>query len=170
MDILIHQRKGIFCLMMVLFVYMNISAEKVEAHTGKDRVTIFLERVYVDGVVSQEVIHHANSSKEDILNAYEAWRLIQESDNELVLRTYVDDISPLLKTNGYFGISVDNMLSIYEGDPNQSTKVIQSFFQIDVEKLESYHRQKLKKGIRVHSKDEYVALMQFFEGYSLRSP
>lgn len=155
--------------MMALFVYTNISVEKAEAYTSEDGVTVFLERVYVDGVVSQEVIHHSHSSKEDLLRVYEPWRLIKESDDELVLRTYVDDISPLLKANGYFGISVDNILSIYEGEPNQSTKVIQSFFQIDVEKLESYHRQKLKKGIRVHSKDEYVALMQFFKGYSLRS-
>lgn len=169
MDILIHQRKRIFCLMMVLFVYTNISVERAEAYTGEEGVTVFLERVYVDGVVSQEVVHHSNSSKEDILSGYEPWRLIKESDNEMVLRTYVDDISPLLKTNGYFGISVDNILSIYEGEPNQSTRVIQSFFQIDVEKLESYHRQKLKKGIRVHTKDEYVALMQFFKGYSLLS-
>lgn len=156
--------------MLVLFVYTNMSAGEVQASTDEEEFTIFLERVYVDGVVSQEVVRYEHSSKQDILNAYGPWRVVKEGENEMVLRIAVDDISPLLKANGYFGISVDNILSIYEGEPNQSTKVIQSFFQIDVEKLESYHRQKLKKGIRVHSKDEYVALMEFFKDYSLRSP
>jgi forespore regulator of the sigma-K checkpoint len=170
MDMFIHQRAGMFRLIMVLFVYTNLFGEMAQAQTAEEGITVFLERVYVDGVVSQEVVHHASDSKQDVLGAYEPWRVIKEGERELILRTYIDDISPLLKANGYLSISVDNILSIYEGIPAESTKVIQSFFQIDVDKLESYHRQKLQKGIRVHSKDEYVALMEFFKGYSLHSP
>jgi forespore regulator of the sigma-K checkpoint len=170
MHILIHQRKGMLCFITALFVCIILFAENAKAAVNEEEFTVFLERVYVDGVVSQEVIRHVGHPRQEILDNYGQCRLVKETEDELVLRAYIDDISPLLKTNGYFGISVGNILSIYEGKPNHSTKVIQSFFQIDVEKLESYHREELKKGIRVHSKDEYVSLMNFFKDYALRSP
>ncbi|MFC3883065.1 BofC C-terminal domain-containing protein [Bacillus songklensis] len=170
MHILIHQRKGLLCFITALLAWVCLAATNVKAAVSEEEFTVFLERVYLDGVVSQEVIRHVDSPKQEILDAYGQWRIIKEGEDELVFRAYIDDISPLLKTNGYFGISIGNMLSIYEGKPNHSTKVIQSFFQIDVERLESYHREELKKGIRVHSKDEYVSLMNFFKDYSLNSP
>lgn len=157
------------CFITVLLVCIGLFAENAKVAANEEKLTVFLERVYVDGVVIQEVIRHADGPRQRILDNYDQWTLVKETENELVLRTYIDDISPLLKTNGYFGISVENILSLYEGKPNHSTKVIQSFFQIDVEKLESYHREELKKGIRVHSKAEYISLMNFFKNYALRS-
>ncbi|MES9773465.1 BofC C-terminal domain-containing protein, partial [Priestia megaterium] len=46
--------------------------------------------------------------------------------------------------------------------------IIQSFFQIDIKRLESYQHEQLKKGIRVQSKDEYLSLINFYKIYQLQ--
>ncbi|MBM7701389.1 BofC C-terminal domain-containing protein [Priestia iocasae] len=156
---LIHQ----VTLISVIVVGSYLASVQLVFADNNQPVTIFLERVYVDGVVSQEVMKKVNMTKAEIEQHYREWRLLKETDTELVFRTSVDDISPLLKTNGYVGISIDGILSIYEGKPEQSQRVIQSFFQIDVDRLESYQHQQLKSGIRIRSKDEYVSLINFYK-------
>ncbi|WP_110111466.1 BofC C-terminal domain-containing protein [Bacillus sp. CGMCC 1.16541] len=156
---LIHQ---VVLLSMIVMGSSLTSAQLVHANTSHP-TTLYLERVYVDGVVSQEIIENVTMTRSEIDQHYSDWRLLKETESELVFRTSVDDISPLLKTNGYVGISVDGILSIYEGKPKQPPKVIQSFFQLDIDRLESYHHQQLKSGIKVRSKDEYVSLINFYK-------
>ncbi|GIW50084.1 MAG: hypothetical protein KatS3mg080_0695 [Anoxybacillus sp.] len=47
----------------------------------------------------------------------------------------------------------------------ESSRVIQSFFQIDVKKLESHEREKLKKGISVRSKRNYERVIEAYEPF-----
>ena len=76
-----------------------------------------------------------------------------------------EDISPLLKANGYFGVTDDGILTIFNGKPYKS-HIIQSFFQIDVGKLESTKREELIKGIPIKTKDRYVEVLETFKTYS----
>jgi forespore regulator of the sigma-K checkpoint len=131
------------------------------AHT----VDVILERVYVDGEISEEIKTETIWSMEDFWAAYAAWELIEMSEDEVVFRQTVDDISPLLKSNGYFGISEDGVLSIFNGRPGQA-EIIQSFFQLDVDKLESKKHDELVKGIPVKSKQSYEDVIQSFQPYS----
>jgi forespore regulator of the sigma-K checkpoint len=71
----------------------------------------------------------------------------------------------LLKTNGYFGITHKGVLSIFNGRPEQS-KIIQSFFQIDIKKLESNKQKELLDGIPIKTKDRYVHVLETFKPYS----
>jgi len=129
-------------------------------------VTVILERFYLDGEVSEELIEETIWSMEDFWAQYEDWQLVYQDEEQLVFQQHVDDISPLLKTNGYFGIDEEGVLSIFNGKPDQSNKIIQSFFQIDVEKLESRQHELLKKGIKVGSKDEYMNVLETFKTYT----
>lgn len=132
---------------------------------GPLEVTVILERVYVDGEVSEEIIKETILSMEDFWAEYEDWNLVHQDEEQVVFQQRIDDISPLLKSNGYFGITEDGTLSIFNGKP-ESNKVIQSFFQIDVEKLESYQHSLLKKGIKIGSKDEYMNVLETFKTYT----
>ncbi|MFS0861704.1 BofC C-terminal domain-containing protein [Fredinandcohnia sp. 179-A 10B2 NHS] len=132
---------------------------------GPLEVTVILERVYVDGEVSEEIIKETILSMEDFWAEYEDWNLVHQDEDQVVFQQRIDDISPLLKSNGYFGITEDGTLSIFNGKP-ESNKVIQSFFQIDVEKLESYQHSLLKKGIKIGSKDEYMNVLETFKTYT----
>ncbi len=137
-------------------------AEVASAHT----ITVILERVYLDGEVSEEIVQETIWSMEDFFAAYEQWQLMDMTEDQVVFQKQVDDISPLLKTNGYFGISDNGVLSIFNGKPGQA-EIIQSFFQIDVEKLESKRHDDLVNGIPIKSKQEYEEVLEQYKAYSV---
>ncbi|OIU70707.1 intercompartmental signaling factor BofC [Rossellomorea aquimaris] len=137
-------------------------ADVASAHT----VTVKLERVYLDGEISEEIVQETIWSMEDFWAAYADWQLIDMTDEEVIFQKQVDDISPLLKTNGYFGISENGVLSIFNGKPGQA-EIIQSFFQIDVQKLESNSHETLIKGIPVKSKQKFEEVLESFKQYSV---
>ncbi|MEH7379807.1 intercompartmental signaling factor BofC [Bacillus sp. JJ1533] len=167
--------KVIICL-AVVFILPSFSGNSAELTDKRDdavqevngplEVTVILERVYVDGEVSEEILKETILSMEDFWAHYEDWSLVHQDDAQVVFQQRVDDISPLLKSNGYFGLTEDGILSIFNGKPDESEKVIQSFFQIDVGKLESYQHDLLKKGIKVGTKDEYIKVIETYKTYT----
>ncbi|EKN66205.1 hypothetical protein BABA_16807 [Neobacillus bataviensis LMG 21833] len=130
-------------------------------------MTVILERIYLDGEISQEVIHETSWSMENFWAKYDQWQLIDIDESTFVFRQQVDDISPLLKANGFFGVTEDGILTIFNGRPGQS-RIIQSFFQIDIRKLESKKQEELIQGIPIKSKDHYVQVLETFKPYSVK--
>ncbi|WP_223702884.1 intercompartmental signaling factor BofC [Sutcliffiella deserti] len=146
----------------------NVMEEIMDAYevSGPLTLRVVLERIYLDGEVSEEVLEETVWAMEDFWAEYEEWQVIDLDEEQVVFQQQIDDISPLLKTNGYFGLSNDGVLTIYEGKPQEASKIIQSFFQIDVGKLESHQHEQLKGGIKVVSKDEYEQVLETFKPYS----
>ncbi|KMY61598.1 intercompartmental signaling factor BofC [Geobacillus sp. FSL K6-0789] len=131
------------------------------------KMTIVLQQHYLDGEMSEEKVTETVDSLTEIWKKYRDWQLINLDDRTIVFRKTVNDISPLLKTNGYFGITDDGTLSIFNGKPGRSSEIIQSFFQIDVQKLESRQQEKLKKGIRVLSKERYEQVIEMYRHFAV---
>ncbi|MBM6619726.1 intercompartmental signaling factor BofC [Bacillus sp. RD4P76] len=136
--------------------------------TSPLNVTLILERIYLDGEVSEEIKEVSIQSMEDFWAEYSSWQLIDQDEEQMVFQKNIDDISPLLKANGYFGITENGVLTIFNGKP-ATDKVIQSFFQIDVKKLESHQHEELRKGIPIQSKDKYVEVLEVFKPFSVTS-
>ncbi|MDF2858309.1 MAG: regulator [Neobacillus sp.] len=134
--------------------------------TEPQQVTIILERVYLDGEISEESILESYWSIENFWAKYDQWQLVEMDEDKMVFRKIEDDISPLLKTNGYFGLTDNGVLTIFNGRPGGS-RIIQSFFQIDVKKLESKIQEELLKGIPIKTKDRYVEVLETFKTYSI---
>ncbi|MDE3839746.1 regulator [Bacillus methanolicus] len=132
---------------------------------GPVKITVILERKYLDGEISEEKVIETIWSMKDFWAKYKEWQLLDMSENQVVLRQQIDDISPLLKANGYFGITDDGILTIYNGKPGHSN-IIQSFFHIDLGKLESAKWEQLKKGIPIKTKDRYEEVLESFKNYS----
>ncbi|MFE8696855.1 BofC C-terminal domain-containing protein [Cytobacillus sp. FJAT-53684] len=126
---------------------------------------VILERIYVDGEISQESITETIWSMADFWAKYDGWQLIDSKIDKVVFRMQMDDISPLLKSNGYFGVTEEGVLTIFNGRPHK-TNIIQSFFQIDLGRLESKKCEELKKGIPIKSKETYVEVLETFKSYS----
>jgi forespore regulator of the sigma-K checkpoint len=126
---------------------------------------IVLERIYLDGEISEEIVQEDIFSFENFWAKYDQWKLKDINETTVVFTKQIDDISPLLKSNGYFGISDKGVLTIFNGKPEQS-KIIQSFFQIDVKKLESHKQKELLDGIPIKNKDRYVEVLETFKPYS----
>ncbi|KAA0549567.1 Forespore regulator of the sigma-K checkpoint, BofC [Bacillus sp. BGMRC 2118] len=136
--------------------------------TSPIKMTLILERIYLDGEVSEEIKEVSIQSMEDFMEEYSSWQMIDQNDEQMVFQKNIDDISPLLKANGYFGITKNGVLTIFNGKP-ATDKVIQSFFQIDVKKLESHQHEELRKGIPIQSKDKYVEVLEVFKPFSVSS-
>lgn len=141
---------------------------EVQEVTGPLTVNVILKRHYLDGQISEEVVEETIWSMEDFWAQYADWQLVTHKQGQIIFKKNMDDISPLLKANGYFGISEDGTLTIYKGVPQDSPEVIQSFFQIDISKLESRQQEELKKGIPVVSKDHYQKVIESFKTFSIK--
>ncbi|MCE4046903.1 MULTISPECIES: intercompartmental signaling factor BofC [Bacillaceae] len=126
------------------------------------KFSVMLQRVYLDGEVSEECVEETIWSMEDFWSKYENWQLVNMDSHQFVFRQEMDDISPLLKANGYFGVSAEGVLGVYNGKPNKSN-IIQSFFQIDLEKLESKQQKNLQNGIPIKNKNRYVEVLETFK-------
>lgn len=159
---------------ILLFIF-DISCEaftidsKVEAHElvpQETITTISLIRNFLDGECSIESLSNEIGSLNEIKKIYPNWELIEIKEGTIYFQKYIDDISPLLKANGYFGITTEGVLSIYNGEPKQK-QLIQSFFQIDIEKLESKSIEELTKGIPIQTKEHYVQVIESFKAYLL---
>lgn len=128
-------------------------------------VKVILARIYLDGEVSEEIVEETILSMEDFWAEYADWDLIDLNEAQVVFQQKVDDISPLLKINGYFGVSAEGTLNIYEGKPSEE-KVIQSFFQINLKKLKSHQQRELQDGIPVLSRDRYEEVLKMYKKYA----
>lgn len=173
-------RLGLAFVTVVLFMSIGMVpgivvtgfAEQMENHQNQQKsepqqLTIILERIYLDGEISEEVVLDSYWSIENFWAKYDQWQLVDVDESTMVFRKQVDDISPLLKANGYFGITDDGVLTIYNGRPDPS-RIIQTFFQIDVKKLESKKQEELIQGIPIKTRDRYVEVLETFKPYSMQ--
>ena len=125
---------------------------------------VILQSIYLDGEISEEVSIKEADRAEEIIAEYSDWSLVIKNEKELVFQRFINDISPLLKMNGYFGISEDGTLSIYNGKP-MGSDIIHSFFQIDVDMLETKKHNELVEGIPVKNKKHYQEVLEVFKEY-----
>lgn len=76
----------------------------------------------------------------------------------------------VIQENSYIGVDENGVLSLFEGPPRQE-KVIRSFFQINVEFLESSLPQEiveqLYRGIQVSTLSEYNSVLSTFSDYAV---
>src|SRR4051794_4270761 len=80
------------------------SASQTDSHQIIQKVeplnmTVILERVYLDGEISQEVVHETCWSMENFWAKYDQWQLTDIDESTMVFQRQVNDISPLLKAN-----------------------------------------------------------------------
>ncbi|MDQ0219347.1 regulator [Peribacillus cavernae] len=141
--------------------------EKTQQITGPLERKVILQRVYVDGEMSEETVVEKIQAMEDFWASYRDWQLIDQNEERIIFQKTENDISPLLKANGFFGLTEDGTLSIFNGKPDHS-QIIQSFFQIDVRKLESYKQKELQKGIPILNRNRYQQMIEAYKPYSLR--
>ncbi|WP_017472698.1 BofC C-terminal domain-containing protein [Amphibacillus jilinensis] len=126
-------------------------------------IEIVLQRQYLDGRMDSEVFEETITSMEDFWYTYEPYQLIDQKMGQMIFREYLDDISPYLKEVGYFGLS-EQQLTIFEGEP-QYEQVIQQVYDLDLEALPKDKQEKLRKGIKIDSKQIYQDTIEVFRNH-----
>lgn len=157
-------QKAFIASVVSFFVVASPFAHVSEARNSSNTVEVHLVREYIDGERSTEVVKETVDSISDIFETYQGWQLVEHNDNYVKLYKKIQDISPLLKTNGYFGLSGNGILTIFDGKPSDENAV-QSFYQLDIDKLESNLINKLKLGIPIKTKNDFVTVITKLKRY-----
>ncbi|MFA8439676.1 BofC C-terminal domain-containing protein [Pueribacillus sp. YX66] len=157
-------QKALISIVLFFFAVVSPFAHLSKAKNVADQVEVHLVREYLDGERSIEVVNETVNSISDIFLIYQGWELVDHNDHYVKLYKKIQDISPLLKTNGYFGLSGNGILTIYDGKPSDE-KAIQSFYQLDIDKLESNLINKLKMGIPIKTKNDFVTVITKLKRY-----
>ncbi|WP_051330753.1 BofC C-terminal domain-containing protein [Aneurinibacillus terranovensis] len=132
-------------------------------------IHVILKRNYLSGDTTRENRQEIVNSSSEILRKYHSWNFISQQGNQFVFEMKVNDISPACKKNGYFGINDNGMLALYNGEP-EKRKVMQTFFPLDAQKLESSLPQdellRLKNGIRISNVAEYNSILSTYSEFA----
>lgn len=148
----------------------KIEQDAIEA-LNKNQWQVQLISEYLCGVQTEvKTFHSIEEMEEWVIQYKDQWdKVIKEGAGFKLLKKVPNDLSPVCKKDGYFGITEDHVLTIFEGPPAQN-KVIQTFFRIDTERLESMLPMEelltLKKGIRIHNVEEYRSVLSTYKQFA----
>lgn len=142
--------------------------QRIRAHSGKREV--LLQSNYVCG---EEVEKLGRKSALEILEIHRdnpTWAVTIDRDGAVYFVRKVEDLSPSCRENAYFGIDRNGNLSLFDGLP-QSDKVLRTFFQLNIEYLESSlpkeTLRQLQEGIRITDLAEYNSVLSTFSDFAL---
>ncbi|WP_237416818.1 BofC C-terminal domain-containing protein [Halobacillus halophilus] len=150
------------------------SVEKTEKGTSEASVetlvqaeplelTIVMKERYLDGVVETTTKQETIWSMMDFWASYEGWRIENQELDRIVFQRQVEDISPLTKQHGYFGLNENGELAVFQGIPNEG-KVMESFKPIPVKPLESKRIDLLKGGIKIKDSSHFEQVVHQYAG------
>ncbi|WP_053219051.1 BofC C-terminal domain-containing protein [Virgibacillus senegalensis] len=176
---MIHRQKLLVCFIAVigiisgLFIFEMIHASGIQPIQAEEQdknpprqeplvLEVTLQKQFIDGNVEESTHEEKVWAMEDFWSYYKGWQVVDQQEGKIVLKKEINDISPYMKKNGYFGLANDQ-LAIFEGLPIHE-QVIQSFYQIDTGELESYQRQQLQDGIKIDSKQVYQYVLEAYRG------
>src|SRR6476660_9313279 len=103
------------CLIILFLSFVGAGIGSAEVSVRNELLqerTVILQREYLDGELSEEKIIELFRSIEEFKHKYKDWKIIEQTKDHIVLHKLENDISPLLKANGYFGMTADGTLSI----------------------------------------------------------
>lgn len=125
---------------------------------------------YVAGQDTVETKVENIKSIDDVKTRFSDWKVTEETADQIVLERTKEDLSPNIKQSSYFGLGPDGYLTLYRGNSEQN-EVIQTFFRIDIEKLESglprEPLEQLYQGIPIQDLAEYNSVLSTFSEFSV---
>ncbi|MEC3882607.1 BofC C-terminal domain-containing protein [Halobacillus sp. HZG1] len=125
------------------------------------KLTVILKEHYIDGVTETTKKEEIIWSMMDFWASYEGWTVEEQQLDKVVFQREVDDISPLTKQTGYFGLTEDGELAVFQGLPDQG-KVIESFKPVPIKPLETKRENELKQGIKIKDHRHFEQVVRQF--------
>lgn len=137
---------------------------------SKSPVELVLETRYVCGTETEvKQFENIQALEAWLEEEGDAWQLVEKKENSFKVIKEVEDLSPLCKNEGYFGLTEDGILTLFQGPPEEK-QVIESFFRIDTDllnvSLPTEEIEMLKKGIRVANVAEYFSILSTYGQYA----
>ncbi|WP_376845137.1 BofC C-terminal domain-containing protein [Camelliibacillus cellulosilyticus] len=131
-------------------------------------ITVHFKETYIDGVSIEREDREHYLSFDTLITEHPGWRVVDCSKGNITFSKTVDDLSPVSKAAGIFGLKDNHILTLYFGEPSND-KIIRTFFQIDVGAMESNAVLKLKHGIRITNKKDYQTILHSMSKYAIHT-
>jgi len=157
------------CMFVATFLggNMKVSAEDKEIKIQAVSVShIHMNTRYIDGVSIYKTVDQHILSLKDYLHEHPQWTLMKKNKTHIFLKRTVNDLSPVSKAAGVLGLKDGHTLTLFRGNPAQN-RIIQTFFQIDVQALQASEYNLLKSGIPITNKRSYQKMLHMLTRYEM---
>lgn len=135
-----------------------------------EQAFVTLERRFVCGMEEQSLGMMTKDEIAALAQEHADWEFAAADAQTVRFTEYVNDLSEQCKLNSYFGLDREGNLTLFEGPPKEE-KVVRTFFQLDIEHLESALPEtvvrQLKEGIRVTDLAEYNSVLSTFSDFAV---
>jgi forespore regulator of the sigma-K checkpoint len=127
---------------------------------------------YICGEETKQLGSMSGSEIYSMLKQQDRLKLVWGPDGQAIIEESIDDLSPACKGKVYFSMDAEGNLTLFEGNPD-ANKVLQTFFQIDVNYLESSLPREavesLYEGIRISDYASYNSVLSTYAGYAVEA-
>lgn len=149
----------------------NAHKQVIEQLMGEKKKLKVIQRTsYICGHVDKSLGKQAPSQVIQLLLEHPNWSAVMNAKHEIVLEERIDDLSEDCKERAYIGLDKDGNLTLYDDVPEKDN-VMRTFFQLDVESMESalppQVLKQLQNGIRITDIDEYHSVISTFSDYAV---
>ncbi|MFB4211970.1 BofC C-terminal domain-containing protein [Shouchella sp. JSM 1781072] len=131
----------------------NVASEQIE-----NEVELLLETVFADGVSREVIKKETVDSMSDFWYEYGDWQMVDQKKGFVHFKQEIVDLSPEVKQNGYLGISEENELILYTGQP-EAKEIVQTYNQMGTYELTESERAALTTGLKVSSVEALQAVI-----------
>lgn len=126
-------------------------------------------------VCGKETLSLGLKSSEDIMKLLMEQPQVSaqlDAQGSVILQESIDDLSPHCKDHAYIGVDDQGKLMMYEtGMGTEDRKTLRTFFQLDIQQMESSlpHEtvKQLYSGIKISDVDEYNSVISSFSDYAV---
>ncbi|MED4130054.1 BofC C-terminal domain-containing protein [Shouchella miscanthi] len=136
----------------------EISRPDAVSEQADNEVELLFETVFADGISQEETRKEAIYSLQDFWYEYSNWQVVDQKKGFVHFKQELLDLSPEVKQNGYLGLSDDNRLILYTGQP-EAKKIIQTYDQLERYPLTPSVQLALAEGMKVSTVAELVAIV-----------
>ncbi|MCH1640448.1 BofC C-terminal domain-containing protein [Paenibacillus timonensis] len=141
----------------------------LDLEEDKSRI-VHLTKIYTCGEESSVLGIMTPEEIATLMKDHPAWEGRLGAGGDVWIEEKIDGLSDTCKTRGYIGLDRDGNLTLFDGPPKKE-KVIRTFFQMDVEMMESALPaeviQQLQRGIRIQDVEEYNSVLSTFSDFAI---
>ncbi|MED4956379.1 BofC C-terminal domain-containing protein [Paenibacillus macerans] len=137
--------------------------------TDRNRI-VHLNKIYTCGEESSVLGIMRPDEIAALMKAHPEWEGRLAAGGDVWIDERINGLSETCSKQGYIGIDKDGNLTLFDGPPKKE-KVIRTFFQLDVEMMESALPadvlKQLQQGIRIQDVEEYNSVLSTFSDFAL---
>jgi len=132
--------------------------------------SVTVQRLFVCGEEEEPLGVMPPERIAELANDHPDWEFAAVAADAVVFTEHVDDLSETCKRNAYIGVDAGGSLTLFEGPPREA-KAVKTFFQLNVEHLESALPaevvKQLREGIRITDLADYNSVLSTFSDFAI---